>query len=926
MKIPFFRPLVGAISLFAFSGSILATPDIDLATVSGFTSFQYPGSAVTTITGIRDRNITGNFSTTGGNTGGLLFNNTLSSSTYSAYQTATSNLSNFTGAISSTPYGPSFGSSSGILRVVGSYKTATSANGAAGDLGYLVDAANGTTTTLLPTNLAGGEPILNTIAHSNFGNQVVGNFDTRLATGNSFVYNTATGVYSSVPLVGTSFANTITGVTSNTAYGVYNNLISGGYTGTYNGTVGTYAYIYNQSSGKTYTFSSPDLSLVTHFEGITSAGKPGVYNLVADAVDVAGNKVKAYVATVDLNAIDSGVGGTGQPKITWTEIKVGSSLTSANSMYQGNVIGVYVLGGVTTAYEANIGDQVISVSGSPTKVYDPTKNSSPTASTVSGAGSDVINTSSINVASANGVESGSSCGYLGCATATQYGGVISNYGTISVTGGAGNGAVLMQGTFGTLVNYGTLRATAGDYAIKTSIVTGATAAVGSLIVNGAGGTIDGQVSVAAGIYSRFENSGWMGIGATNTSAPGTIHTTSGTFVQTSTGTLGLRISTSNADKLVVDGTAKLGGALSLAAATGTYGAARYSLVNANSGLSGAFSSLSTNLASATNLSYDANNAYLNVYAFTTAQTQQSLVNSSAALQNAYTLQNSVLVNSFSYDCTEFGVNGICISAGGRNTAVSAANGLNNTSALLITAYKVHPQVRVGAYADQNLAVNNAGNAVNLGNNTPLIGLFGAWNQHADGRGIEVKVSAAYGQKNATVNRQTVGTSESGSGSSQLNSQGAQVTAKYGFTVIPMVIVSPYVGMRYTQNNMGGYTEATTSAVTAPLTYSSLNTNATTALAGVGASYRFTPKAAAFASAGVETDTNTANGTYAATGINGLTAINFNVNPVKTRPTGSVGTTYDVEKNQRLGVTGIYRQESYQSVSTTTIMATYTVGL
>ena len=310
----------------------------------------------------------------------------------------------------------------------------------------------------------------------------------------------------------------------------------------------------------------------------------------------------------------------------------------------------------------------------------------------------------------------------------------------------------------------------------------------------------------------------------------------------------------------------------------------------------------------------------------TIGTQQSLVNTASALQNTFALQNTVLANSFSYDCNVFGANDVCVSAGGRNTQVSAANGLNNTSALLIAAYRVIPSVRIGAYADQNLSVNNAGSTVNLGNNTPLIGLFGAWNERLDGTGTEVKVSAAYGQKNTTVNRQVVGLSEAGSGSSQLNSQGAQLTAKYGFAVIDKIIVSPYVGMRYTQNNMGGYTEATSSSVTAPLTYSALNTNATTALAGVGASYRVIPAVTTYASAGVESDTNTANGTYSATGVAGLTPVNFNANPVKTRPTATLGAYYDIEKNQRLGVTGIYRQEAYQAVSTTTVMATYTIGL
>ena len=82
----------------------------------------------------------------------------------------------------------------------------------------------------------------------------------------------------------------------------------------------------------------------------------------------------------------------------------------------------------------------------------------------------------------------------------------------------------------------------------------------------------------------------------------------------------------------------------------------------------------------------------------------------------------------------------------------------------------------------------------------------------------------------------------------------------------------------------------------------------------------------YASAGAETDTNTSNGSYSATGVTGLTPVNFNPNPVRTRPTAMVGAYYDIVKNQRLGITGIYRQEAYQAVATTTVMATYTIGL
>jgi hypothetical protein len=309
-------------------------------------------------------------------------------------------------------------------------------------------------------------------------------------------------------------------------------------------------------------------------------------------------------------------------------------------------------------------------------------------------------------------------------------------------------------------------------------------------------------------------------------------------------------------------------------------------------------------------------------------TQQSIVATAASLKDTFTLQNSVLANSLGYDCNKFGSNGVCISTGGRYIAVSAADGLNNTSALLIAAYRLNQNYRIGAYVDQNLSVNNAGTTVRLGNNTPLIGLFGAWNEKPDGTGTEVKVSAAYGKKNTTVTRQVVGDSEAGTGSSQLSSQGAQVTAKHGFAVTDKAIVSPYVGMRYTQNNMQGYTEGTSDAVTAPLAFSALNTRATTALAGVGVNYKVNPTVTTFASAGVEADTKMANGSYSGTNsdISDLTAVNFNANPVKVRASAVLGAYYDVEKNQRFAIAGAYRQESYKAISTTTVMATYTVGL
>lgn len=309
---------------------------------------------------------------------------------------------------------------------------------------------------------------------------------------------------------------------------------------------------------------------------------------------------------------------------------------------------------------------------------------------------------------------------------------------------------------------------------------------------------------------------------------------------------------------------------------------------------------------------------------TNTAVMSALNQTATALQNVFMLQNSVLVNGFTYDCPVFDKNNVCVSVGGRYTTANT-DSVNSTGGLLIGAYRLNNQVRMGAYIDQNVSTNSTG-IVKVGNASPMVGVFGVWNERLDGTGTEVKLSVGYGQKNTTMNRQIVDGSEAGSGSSTLNTQGVQAIGKYGFAVAEKTIVSPYAGLRYTQNNMGGYTEGSSATVTAPLTYSAVNTNATTLVAGLGANYKVMPDVTLLASAGLENDLNTSNGNYTATGLYGLNSINFNPNPVRTRATGMVGAYYDLAKNQRLGINGIYRQEPYQGVSTTSVMATYTVGL
>lgn len=306
-----------------------------------------------------------------------------------------------------------------------------------------------------------------------------------------------------------------------------------------------------------------------------------------------------------------------------------------------------------------------------------------------------------------------------------------------------------------------------------------------------------------------------------------------------------------------------------------------------------------------------------------SDTQSSIGLSAQRLQGIYNLQLAALNAGLSYDCQMFDVNNLCLSTGGRYSNNHGAYG-NTTSALLIGAYRLNKNVRIGAWVDQNLSANNV-MRMTLSNAKPLIGFFGVWSESPTGDGYEIKVSAGYGDKDLTVTRDVIGTSEAGSGKSRINSQAISSVSSYGFRLNNEVLASPYVGIQYSRVASNGYIETTTGDVTAPLTYNRLNQENIALLAGLKLSAKLDPNTTLVASAGVEQNLKNRSGQYSATGVDGLTPIEFNLNPQKTRATASLGAYYDIDKTQRVAVNGIYREETFNPTATTSVLATYTVG-
>lgn len=258
-------------------------------------------------------------------------------------------------------YGPNGGSTPGTVVVVGNYNLpgVTTAYG----LLYVgnID-GSGTYTQILPIDPAGGT-VSSTIAHSNMNGYAVGNYNTtRDSSSHAFIMsmggdpvNPVGYTYTEIPL------SVVTGgAASITAYGIWYNsslnnyTIVGGYSKVVreNGLSTGYIVDWSPSAGFsnfTPLFYNNDstTSKVSHVEGITTDNAGGYYLAIDWAETASTYPTGAALAQVSRNSS----GGFGTP--VWTNFAFpGAEITSANTVFEKNVLGVYKGPAPTTPYLA----------------------------------------------------------------------------------------------------------------------------------------------------------------------------------------------------------------------------------------------------------------------------------------------------------------------------------------------------------------------------------------------------------------------------------------------------------------------------------------------------------------------------------------------------------------------------------------------
>lgn len=301
---------------------------------------------------------------------------------------------------------------------------------------------------------------------------------------------------------------------------------------------------------------------------------------------------------------------------------------------------------------------------------------------------------------------------------------------------------------------------------------------------------------------------------------------------------------------------------------------------------------------------------------------------SGALHQRYAVLNAVM----EYDCQRFDKYGVCLSFQARSTGW----GDQTTGAGVFNiAKRITDNVRAGVYLDYQAAqstpyaTNGYAGGIQWGYNNPTFGGYVGWSDHADGTGIQARVSGGYNPGKLTINRAMLDYSEPGSGTAGLNAYYAYGLAGYGVSVGNGVIITPYGGLRYTDVTRNAYTENfNLQSVIFPLGYNAYYEQLITGLAGSKVQAMLSDKFGLNVALGGEFDfTRNANGYTGYSVAPGLQAWGVAHGGVwnGVRPAGIIGTFYDVNKNDRLMLNAYVGEQAWTSRAYSTLIAGYQVA-
>lgn len=546
----------------------------------------------------------------------------------------------------------------------------------------------------------------------------------------------------------------------------------------------------------------------------------------------------------------------------------------------------------------------------------------------------------------DGTVTGTVTNTSGTFTNTGATGDVTNAGTFTNTGAVGsvnNSGTFTQssGTSGSITNSSIANISGGATADVTNTGTftqsgGTTTTINNLgAFNLSGGstgnvTNSGAFTMSGGSTGNVTNSGTFTvtqpgtIGSVNNSGILDLHTagnvTVAGYTQTANGRTILSIAPGTIQHLTSTGPARLNGGIGFTAASGPYQYGVYNFLTASS-VSGSYSLIGVlpdNISPlGVGIVQDATSVSLKITpsaAYTMAAVDANVSN----IANMNNLQAASLGGTLNYDCNLFGENNACISTGVRTTSDSAGS-LKGGNVVL--GYRLTPNWRIGMFADQTTNSTTMGNVKQ--STSPAVGMFANWQEDARGYGWGVQSSLAMISGSMDISRAGSQYSEAAKGTSSTGGQAFQVKTTYAMPVTSRDTVTPYAGLRYTKINNNNYTE---SGATFPITYGNISQTTTDAIAGINLSHNF-GRFVGFVSAGVIQNLSYNSGTLTGSSdIIGLNSINSKLpGSGYTSTSLGMGVSYDLAKNQYLGLSIGWQEKSLLNTSVISGAATYTIG-
>lgn len=373
---------------------------------------------------------------------------------------------------------------------------------------------------------------------------------------------------------------------------------------------GTFSGVIGGAGGVTLAGGTQTLTGINTYTGATTIGSGATLALGAGG-SIAASSGFTNNGTLDISATTAGaslasLAGTGTVALGTRTL----TLTNASGTFAGAIAGTGGLtldGGTEQLTGANTYTGATTINAGALALAGVGSLSSATRLVLAGS------TASFDISAAGPQSIGSLSGVTGSQIALG-----ANALTVTVTGGdifagtlSGSGAFTKQGT-GTLV----LNGVSGAFSGTTTVANGTlkvgdagnpSAVLGGDVVVGALGTLGGSGTVGNTLINGGTLSPGNSIG---------LLTVAGNLTFTSGSTYEVEASPANADRVNVTGAATLAGATVAATyAPGSYVAKRYTILSAAGGVIGAFSGpVNTNLPASFFgwLSYDSNNAYLNL--------------------------------------------------------------------------------------------------------------------------------------------------------------------------------------------------------------------------------------------------------------------------------------------------------------------------